>query len=201
MLVHQDLTPGTCSPPMPAVPPLSRFGHPVFREGLRRWLKFFPAGPVSCYRDHVFADWSSPVLPQSSPEPMSRIRLQTFGRSCATSLRQVRELTCRERDYLVSEFCKISGLMPLLMKRRNQGNWTTGEKAELILHMKRLRALSPYLVLSVVPGSFLALPVLAWWLDRRRQSRGRAEAAVQLAAKSAHPGAIQPREAPPTVRV
>ena len=78
--------------------------------------------------------------------------------------------------------------MPLLMRRRNNGTWTTGEKAELVLHMKRLRALSPYLVLSVVPGSFLALPALAWWLDRRRQSRCRAEAAVQLAAKSAHPG-------------
>jgi hypothetical protein len=119
---------------------------------------------------------------------MSRIRLQTFGRSCATSLRQVRELTCRERDYLVSEFCKISGLMPLLMKRRNHGPWTSGEKAELVLHMKRLRALSPYLVLTVVPGSFLALPVLAWWLDRRRQSRGRAEAATHMTAKSGHPG-------------
>ena len=46
--------------------------------------------------------------------------------------------------------------------------------SRVIAEVKRLRALSPYLVLAAVPGSFLALPVLAWWLDRRRQSRGQA---------------------------
>ncbi len=170
--------------------PRSGFAHPVFHEGLPESLKFSPTEPVRAYRG-TFAPvcrMSHPLLPQGNHEPMSRIRLQTFGRSCATSLRQVREMTCRERDYLVSEFCKVGGLMPLLMKRRNHGAWTSGEKAELVLHMKRLRALSPYLVLTVVPGSFLALPVLAWWLDRRRQGRSRAEAATQLAAQSRRPG-------------
>jgi hypothetical protein len=27
------------------------------------------------------------------------------------------------------------------------------------------------LVVMALPGSFVALPVLAWWLDRRRQNR------------------------------
>jgi len=29
---------------------------------------------------------------------------------------------------------------------------------------------SPYLVVMVMPGSFVVLPALAWWLDRRRQN-------------------------------
>lgn len=93
----------------------------------------------------------------------------------------MRDVTCRERDFLVSEFSQIGGLMPLLMKRRNQGAWTDADRAELVEHMKRLRALSPYLVLTAVPGSFLALPLLAWWLDRRRQRRRPAEARPPIA--------------------
>jgi hypothetical protein len=89
----------------------------------------------------------------------------------------MRDMTGRERDHLVSEVSKIGGLMPLLMKRRNQGAWTAAEKAELRLQVGRLKSISPYLLLSVVPGSFLALPFLAWWLDRRRQLRGATDAA------------------------
>jgi uncharacterized Tic20 family protein len=37
--------------------------------------------------------------------------------------------------------------------------------------VRALAHLSPYLVVLVLPGSFIALPVLAWWLDRRRQNR------------------------------
>lgn len=190
MQAIQVRRPGTFAPhPRPLMPP-SGFSHPAFHEALPELLKFSPTEPVRAYRETFAPIWrmSHPLLPQGNHEPMSRIRLQTFGRSCATSLRQMREMTCRERDYLVSEFCKVSGLMPLLMKRRNNGAWTSGEKAELVLHMKRLRALSPYLVLTVVPGSFLALPVLAWWLDRRRQGRSRTEAATQLAAQPHRPG-------------
>jgi hypothetical protein len=29
---------------------------------------------------------------------------------------------------------------------------------------------SPYLAVMVMPGSFIVLPALAWWLDRRRQN-------------------------------
>jgi hypothetical protein len=38
-----------------------------------------------------------------------------------------------------------------------------------------LSTLSPYLVVLVMPGGLLALPALAWWLDRRRL-RGRTAA-------------------------
>ena len=64
------------------------------------------------------------------------------------------------------------GMMPLLMKVRNGGQWTSAEKAEVLVHMRRMAHLSPYLVALVLPGSVLLLPAYAWWLDRRRLRRG-----------------------------
>jgi hypothetical protein len=77
----------------------------------------------------------------------------------------------RERRLITAELVKVKGLMPLLMKRRNGGNWSVAERHELIEQLHALAYLSPYLVVLVLPGSFMALPVLAWWLDRRRQRR------------------------------
>lgn len=77
----------------------------------------------------------------------------------------------RERKQLQGEMAKIRGLMPLLMKPRNGERWTSAERAALQDQLRALAHLSPYLVVMVMPGSFVALPVLAWWLDRRRQSR------------------------------
>lgn len=83
----------------------------------------------------------------------------------------------RERKQLLGEMVKVRGLMPLLMKPRNGERWTTAERATLQDQLRALANLSPYLVVMVLPGSFVALPVLAWWLDRRRQNRdGRAAA-------------------------
>jgi len=76
--------------------------------------------------------------------------------------------TARERQFLLSEMVHIKGLMPLLMKQRNRSRWTPEDKAELVSHLRRLSRLSPYLVVVVMPGGFFMLPVLAWWLDRRR---------------------------------
>jgi hypothetical protein len=77
----------------------------------------------------------------------------------------------RERQQITAEIAKVRGLMPLLMKRRNGGHWTVDERHELIEQFHALAHLSPYLVILALPGSVLALPVLAWWLDRRRQRR------------------------------
>ena len=54
------------------------------------------------------------------------------------------------------------------MKPRNKQRWTTEDKAELTVHLRRLSKLSPYLVIVMMPGGFFLLPALAWWLDRRR---------------------------------
>jgi len=77
----------------------------------------------------------------------------------------------RERMALLAEFVKIRGLMPLLMKHRNGDPWSRGERIELQEQLRALAHLSPYLVVLMLPGSFALLPVLAWWLDRRRQHR------------------------------
>ncbi len=99
---------------------------------------------------------------------MTRSRIRSIGAACVQAWRQALALTVRERDHLIAEITQVRGLMPLLMKPRNGENWSPADKAELRLHFRRLRTISPYLVLSIVPGSFFALPILAWWLDRRR---------------------------------
>ena len=90
-------------------------------------------------------------------------------------VRRAFELAERERKFLLSEMSQVKGLMPVLMRRRNRQQWTPEELAEIRAHLRRISRLSPYLVVIVMPGGFAALPVLAWWLDRRR-NRDRAAA-------------------------
>lgn len=77
----------------------------------------------------------------------------------------------REQRRLLAEIAQVRGLMPLLMKQRNGHAWTDAERQEIRMHLRKLAALSPYLILFVSPGGFFALPVLVWWLDRRRQKK------------------------------
>lgn len=86
-------------------------------------------------------------------------------------VKRMLEAQQRERLQITAELVKIRGLMPLLMKRRNGDAWSADERYELSEQMHALAHLSPYLMVMVLPGSFLALPALAWWLDRRRQDR------------------------------
>jgi hypothetical protein len=77
----------------------------------------------------------------------------------------------RERKHLLSELVQVKGLMPLLMKPRNKMKWSVEDKLELAEHLRRLQHLSPYIAVFVLPGGMAMLPVLAWWLDRRRGRR------------------------------
>ena len=85
-------------------------------------------------------------------------------------VRTVMEMMDRERKYVLGEVVQITGLMPLLMKPRNHQHWTPEDKRQIVNHLRRLSMVSPYLAVMVMPGSFIVLPVLAWWLDRRRQN-------------------------------
>jgi hypothetical protein len=86
-------------------------------------------------------------------------------------LRRALELAERERKFVLSEMVQVKGLMPVLMKRRNKQQWTKEDLAEIRAQVRRISKLSPYLVIIVMPGGFAVLPVLAWWLDRRRNGR------------------------------
>ena len=95
-------------------------------------------------------------------------------------VRRAFELAERERKFLLAEMSQVRGLMPILMRRRNKQQWSPQELDEIRAHLIRISKLSPYLVIIVMPGGFAALPVLAWWLDRRR-NRNRGGAAPKSA--------------------
>ena len=97
------------------------------------------------------------------------------GRFPPKVVREAMQLAERERRFLVAEMVKTRGLMPVLMKRRNKQKWSAEDRAEIRGHLSRLSKLSPYLVILVMPGGFAMLPALAWWLDRRRQARAKAQ--------------------------
>jgi hypothetical protein len=84
---------------------------------------------------------------------------------------QVLKTQRREARRVLAELMATRGMMPLLMKARNGGQWTPAEKEEVVGHLRRMAHLSPYLIALVMPGSALLLPVYAWWLDRRRLKR------------------------------
>jgi hypothetical protein len=86
-------------------------------------------------------------------------------------VRTVMEMMDRERKYVLGEVVQITGLMPLLMKPRNKQKWSAADKRELRVLLKRLSKVSPYIAVIVLPGGFAVLPILAWWLDRRRGRR------------------------------
>ena len=95
--------------------------------------------------------------------PLKEINART-----QTAVKSLRDLSAREKQHLIGEIAQVRGLMPLLMKPRNKQSWSADDKAQLAQHLKRLSRISPYLVVLVMPGGLLALPALAWWLDRRR---------------------------------
>jgi hypothetical protein len=87
------------------------------------------------------------------------------------SVRQLWAVQNRERVRLWQEMAQMRGLMQLLMKQRNGYRWTETDRRKIRAQLRKLASLSPYMVLFVSPGGFLVMPVLAWWLDRRRQKR------------------------------
>ena len=95
-------------------------------------------------------------------------RIAKFRTASVIAYRSIRDLTEREKKHLLSEILQVRGLMPPMMKPRNKQLWTTEDKQELKVHLRRLSNISPYLIVLALPGSFLMLPALAWWLDRRR---------------------------------
>ncbi len=70
---------------------------------------------------------------------------------------------------ILDEVLQAEGLMHLLMKPRNGTPWTAAEKQALIRHLKTLARIIPPLVIFSLPGGLLLLPLLAFYLDRRKK--------------------------------
>ena len=98
-----------------------------------------------------------------------------------TSIHALWALQSRERTRLWDEMTQMRGLLPLLMKQRNGYRWTELDRKRIKVHLHKLVELSPYMVLFVAPGGLFVLPVLAWWLDRRRLKHddGKSEAITE----------------------
>lgn len=77
----------------------------------------------------------------------------------------------RERTHLLEEMTQMRELMPLLMKQRNGYRWTQDDRQHIREHLRHLARISPYIILFVAPGGLFLLPIMAWWLDRRRLRR------------------------------
>jgi hypothetical protein len=84
---------------------------------------------------------------------------------------QIRGIVEREKKQIEEDLARTQTLMPLLMKPRNGAKWTRDEKRELVDHMKRIGGLGRYVAVLLLPGGLALLPLLAWWLDRRREKR------------------------------
>ena len=62
------------------------------------------------------------------------------------------------------------------MKQRNGGKWTPEDKVNLKGMLRSASSVSPYLFIWALPGSLLQVPLLAWYLDKRRKSQARKDA-------------------------
>lgn len=67
------------------------------------------------------------------------------------------------RTEMAGRLGEVRDLMPFLMKRRNGGHWTEEETCVLRQRLRGLVHFSPVLLLLVLPGTFILLPLLAWW--------------------------------------
>ena len=113
--------------------------------------------------------------PQSSVKVMATDAAAPTGNSVVAGTRRLftaaRMLQEREKLRIREAIAQIPGLMTLLMKPRNGLKWTRAERAELRTQLRGLSRLSLYLALATLPFTSLTLPLVAWWLDRRRQKR------------------------------
>jgi len=77
-------------------------------------------------------------------------------------------LLSKFKAIILTEISHIQGFMQLLMKPRNGMPWSVEDRAAILVHLKHLAKSLPVLVIFTLPGGSLLLPLLAWFLDRRK---------------------------------
>ncbi|OGT20051.1 MAG: hypothetical protein A2342_04445 [Gallionellales bacterium RIFOXYB12_FULL_54_9] len=75
------------------------------------------------------------------------------------------------RRLIRKELNEIRGLIPLLMKHRNGQRWSADERTALLRDLRAVANLSPYLIPLLLPGGIFMLPLIACWMDYRRNLR------------------------------
>jgi hypothetical protein len=93
------------------------------------------------------------------------------GQSFRRTLKWMRDIHERTKARLRNEILHVPGLMALLMKPRNGMSWSRKDRRELRERLLGIGRLSLYLAVLTIPGTTLTLPLLAWWIDRRRFPR------------------------------
>lgn len=93
----------------------------------------------------------------------------------------------RWKKVILDEISQVDGLMRLLMKNRNGAPWTPTEKHALTGHLRALAQGIPFLVVFSLPGGMLLLPLLACFLDRRKDRLRSKVLASASFPESAHP--------------
>jgi hypothetical protein len=98
-----------------------------------------------------------------------------LGKKCANRLQRgwlnIRLINETQTKHIRRELNQVRGLIPLLMKRRNGGQWSSDERTLLLRDLRALSNLSPYLIPILLPGGVFMLPLIAYWMDRRRNER------------------------------
>jgi hypothetical protein len=84
----------------------------------------------------------------------------------------------RFKAMLLAKVSNVEGLMRLLMKRRNGQRWTPEERCALVGHLRELAKTIRALLIFSLPGGLLLLPILAWYLDRRKDRLERMQHAL-----------------------
>jgi hypothetical protein len=90
----------------------------------------------------------------------------------------MRQFFPRFRTMLLEEVLNVEGLMRLLMKRRNGQRWTPEERSALAGHLCGLAKAMRVLLIFSLPGGLFLLPILAWYLDRRKDKLKRMQQAA-----------------------
>ena len=118
-------------------------------------------------------DTAEPQPPPAAFDPDSTTHYQVKMTKAPVWFCSFMASNVREKRRLRDQLLMMKGAWPLLMKQRNGGKWTGEDKVNLKGMLRSASSVSPYLFIWALPGSLLMVPLLAWYLDKRRKSQAR----------------------------
>ena len=110
--------------------------------------------------------WALPITTVNPSEPGISIHRQV-----ATKSMPLPSAISELKAIILTEISHVHGFMQLLMKPRNGMPWSQEDRSAILHHLKHLARSLPILVIFTFPGGSLLLPLLAWFLDRRKNRK------------------------------